>query len=311
MVRAMKKIEENLNPPIILQEKLTLSQFSDYLNDLILDDANELTQAKELKNYLAEDFKRFCYTFSLLPEIDQEKKLLEIGGNPYYLTALMKKYTNYEIICTNCFNDDDSRYYESLQTLSEKRGVKTYIPWINLNIEKNYLEEEFEIVCFCEVIEHMIESPLRALLNINAMLKDSGTLIMSTPNVNRIENVARMIAGANLYDPYSGYGKYGRHNREYNKHELFQMLALCGFEIEVMFSANVHSEYAFNYYNNLEKIAEALLEIPNRELDLGQYIFIKAKKLCDVNSVVAPNWLYRSLETETICRGEASKKDNT
>lgn len=305
--RNVKKIEEYLNPPIKLQGKLTLPQFSDYLYDLVLEDANDLAQ-KELKNYLREDFKRFCYTFSLFPEVEQQKKVLEIGGNPYYLTALIRKYTEYDIVCTNCFNDDDAGYYESKQTLITGAGERIEIPWINLNIEKNYLEEkEYDIVCFCEVIEHMIESPIRALLNINAMLKENGFLIMSTPNVNRIENVARMIAGANLYDPYSGYGKYGRHNREYNKHELFQMLTLCGFEIEVMFSANVHTEYASSYFNNIEKIVEVLSEIPNREFDLGQYIFIRAKKICDVDSVTAPEWLYRSLATDKICRGETSK----
>lgn len=152
----------------------------------------------------------------------------------------------------------------------------------------------------------MIESPIRALLNINAMLKRDGILILSTPNVNRLENVARMIAGANIYDPYSGYGKYGRHNREYNKHELAQILTLCGFEIEIMFSANVHQEYAVNYYNNVEKIAELLAAIPYRELDLGQYIFIRARKVRDVDSVIAPEWLYRSLATDVIMRGEQS-----
>lgn len=165
----------------------------------------------------------------------------------------------------------------------------------------------YEIVCFCEVIEHMIESPIKALLNINAMLKDNGILIMSTPNVNRLENVARMIAGANLYDPYSGYGKYGRHNREYNKHELFQMLTLCGFEIEIMFSANVHTEYAPNYFQNVRKLVDVLSDIPNREFDLGQYIFIRAKKVCNINHVTAPEWLYRSLASNEICCGEASK----
>ena len=106
--------------------------------------------------------------------------------------------------------------------------------------------------------------------------------------------------------PNSGYGKYGRHNREYNKHELAQMLTLCGFEIEVMFSANVHQEYAVNYYN-VEKIAELLTAIPYRELDLGQYIFIRAKKVRDVDSVVAPEWLYRSMVINVIMRGEQSK----
>ncbi len=36
--------------------------------------------------------------------------------------------------------------------------------------------------------------------------------------VSRLENVCRMIAGVNIYDPYSGYRPYGRHNRENNKH---------------------------------------------------------------------------------------------
>lgn len=114
---SMGKIEECLNPPIILQGNLTLTQFSDYLDSLTLNGASE-PACRELKNYLGEDFKRFCYTFSLLPEIEQKRKLLEIGGNPYYLTALMKRYTNYDIVCTNCFNDDDTSYCESQQDLS-------------------------------------------------------------------------------------------------------------------------------------------------------------------------------------------------
>lgn len=110
---------------------------------------------------------------------------------------------------------------------------------------------------------------------------------MSTPNVNRLENVAKMIAGANIYDLYSGYDQYGRHNREYNKHELAQMLSLCGFQIEIMFSSNVHTEHGGQYFD-IESIMKLIETISYRDLDLGQYIFIRAKKIQDVDLVEAP-----------------------
>lgn len=126
---------------------------------------------------------------------------------------------------------------------------------------------------------------------------------MSTPNVNRLENVAKMIAGANIYDPYSGYGQYGRHNREYNKHELAQMLNLCGFQIEIMFSSNVHAEHGGQYFD-IGSIMRLIETISYRDLDLGQYIFIRAKKIQDVDLVEAPEWLYRSLPDRMIKVGE-------
>lgn len=285
---------------------LTTDMFWKFLSQYALADADERARA-ELKNYLKEDFLRFCRTFSLLPDIDQEYEVFEIGGNPYYLTALMKKYTNYKVTCSNFFNDQDTSCYQAEQVLVNADGTGSIpMPYINLNIEKNWYQENRDLVCFCEVIEHMVESPLRALLNINKMLKKHGYLVMSTPNVNRLENVARMAAGANIYDPYSGYGQYGRHNREYNKHELSQMLCMCGFEIEVMVTANVHEEYAGNYFD-VEKLLTLVREIPNRELDLGQYIFIRAKKVKDVESVEVPGWLYRSMSDGWIYRGDGIK----
>src|SRR3989440_9270321 len=62
-----------------------------------------------------------------------------------------------------------------------------------------------------------------------------------------LENVCRLIAGENIYDPYSGYGPYGRHNREYNRDELAKLLVFAGFEIEVLFSADVHESLAAHF----------------------------------------------------------------
>lgn len=188
-------------------------------------------------------------------------------------------------------------------------GNEIDIPFINFNAEKQWFDSGFlfDVICFCEVFEHFTESPVRALLNINKMLITGGTLIMSTPNVNRLENVARMISGANIYDPYSGYGRYGRHNREYNKHELNQLLSLAGFRIEEMFTKNVHEERAKNFYP-VKKIMPLIKKIPNRDLDLGQYIFIRATKVEDKEKVQAPEWLYRSMKSPEITLGERTGK---
>ena len=298
-----EKLDRLFEHELVLQNGLTVDDFRSYLEDAHLSGSGP-REIAELKNYLNEDFGRFCYTFSLLPDIDSPYRVLEIGGNPYYMTALMKKFTNYDVKCSNFFRDDDLSYYWAAQTLI-CGGEEIRMDSVNLNIEKNYYCEDgqpMDLVCFCEVIEHLIESPVKALLNVNKMLKQDGYLILSTPNVCRIENVARMIAGANLYDPYSGYGLYGRHNREFSRHEINLLLNLCGFEAEVMFTSDVHQEYAHNYYN-VGKLMKLINTVPNRNADLGQYIFVRARKIRDVDAVELPDWLNRSRNDMTETPG--------
>lgn len=143
---------------------------------------------------------------------------------------------------------------------------------------------------FAEIIEHLLNDPCKVLREIKRVLKPNGALILTTPNVARLENVTRMISGSNIYDPYSGYGPYGRHNREYNLHELDQLLRFEGYEPSTCFTADVHVNNAEGYYP-LDKVAEFL---KFREHDLGQYIFIKATAKHEIQKSQRPSWLYRS-----------------
>lgn len=163
----------------------------------------------------------------------------------------------------------------------------------HFNIENDqfpYPGGEFDLVIFAEIIEHLLNDPCKVLREIKRILKPNGTLILTTPNVARLENVTRLISGTNLYDPYSGYGPYGRHNREYNRHELDQLLRFEGYEPTVCFTADVHANNA-QAFCSVEKIAELLRF---REHDLGQYIFVKATAKPKIQSTQRPSWLYRS-----------------
>jgi len=245
----------------------------------------------ELVNYLKEDFMRFVYTWNLLPQ-RQAGRALEVGSNPYYTSLLVTKFSKYALDCTNYFGDQHPS--EASQTMVSKAGNDAVtFQYRNLNVETTAPtfngEHIYDLALYCEVLEHMTNDPLQAILNIKKCLKPNGCLILSTPNVNRLENVSRMLSGANIYDPYSGYGPYGRHNREYNKHELNLLLKHAGFDIEIMFSSDVHANRANDFFN-VNQFAEL---IRFRKLDLGQYIFIRAVNRFRANPL-KPSWLYRS-----------------
>jgi len=248
--------------------------------------------SNELQGYLNQDFNRFVYTLNLLPAESEGKSLLEIGSNPYFTSMLIEKFTSYDLQCLNFFGGEAK---SGIQIQANELTQEWFeFDFLNHKIEDSEppLEKQFDVVIFCEVIEHLIENPVRALQNIKNKMKPDGTLILSTPNVNRLENITKMIAGVNIYDPYSGHGPYGRHNREYNKHELFQLLDHMGFTIEQMFSSDVHENHAGLHYP-LSQLYKYVKTIPNREYDLGQYIFITAKN--DGPAVVGkPSWLFRS-----------------
>jgi SAM-dependent methyltransferase len=179
--------------------------------------------SEELWRYLDEDFRRFLYTLALVPQ--QNGRLLEIGANPYFMSLLLHRFTNYELAFTNYFGP--GRDANSSQTVLGNEGTTIHFPFAHVNIETEplpYTDHSFDVVLMCEVIEHFTHDPLRALHEIRRVLKPGGILILTTPNVARLENVARLLSNHNLYDPYSGYGPYGRHNREYTSTELSELL---------------------------------------------------------------------------------------
>lgn len=303
--KAIGKIKNNLstkpgevfplNPKLPLPEGVSEEELFEFLKSVLVADA----PPQEMANYCQQDFRRFVYTYGLAR--DKSGKCLELGANPYFTTILLQEFTSLKLSLANYFGSNrDNLITQEVNYKEFKSGkqLSSQLKSSHFNIEEEpfpFETEEFDVILFCEIIEHLLINPVAVLKEIKRVLKPNGTLILTTPNVSRLENVARMIAGVNIYDPYSGYGPYGRHNREYNKHELYLLLNYLGFTVDIMFTADVHENSAGSYaaiseYENLLK---------HRELDLGQYIFVRALNTGEAGKK-KPAFLYRSYPADEL-----------
>jgi len=294
--RKTENIFPFLGPNLPLPEGLTEQKLFDYLKSVLVSDA----PPQEMINYCTHDFRRFVYTYGLGKGISG--RALELGANPYFTTFLIKEFTSLELTLANYFGstiaDSNIKQKVFYQDLQSGKSKETCLGSYHFNVEEEkfpFPDQEFDVILFCEIIEHLLMDPVAVLKEIKRVMKPNGVLILTTPNVSRLENVAKMISGVNIYDPYSGYGAYGRHNREYNKHELYLLLEYLGFEIDTIFTADVHANASENY-TSISKL-QPLIE--SRKDDLGQYIFVKAinKKPAKTKK---PLFLYRSYAPEDL-----------
>ena len=149
----------------------------------------EKSPPAELEGYLREDFERFLITWSLVREC--AGRALEIGANPYFTTVLLREFTDLELTLTNSFGSVSTDVAGQQVSYRDPRpgGVIDVDEWIeyrSLNVETAdfpWPDEYFDVVVFCEVIEHLMADPIRVLNEIHRVLKPGGTLLVSTPNV--------------------------------------------------------------------------------------------------------------------------------
>jgi SAM-dependent methyltransferase len=253
----------------------------------------------ELRNYAREDCERFMRTLPLIPAgcVD----VLEIGSSPYFLTVLAHWFRpKLKLSLTNYLPDGALSTMQEIGVTAPDGAHQTIqAESVHANIETDTLpfaDASFDCVMFCEVLEHLTNDPVRALAEIRRVLRPGGYLVLTTPNVVRLENVARMMIGYNVYDPYSGQGAYGRHNREYTKDELRRLLQHVGFAPELMETHNVHEDRAELIYPDLPRL-EALLK-PNAG-NLGQYHFTLSRLATEAKQGL-PSWLYRSYPEDQL-----------
>lgn len=249
--------------------------------------------AEEMRIYVEADFKRFVYTLGLVPE-RAGQRILELGANPYFTTTLLSKFRDSELHLANFFGE--GRREAKQKVTIHRTGEVVEYSYKQFNIEEDrfpYDDDFFDVVLFCEIIEHLLSDPVHALAQIKRVLKPGGVLVLTTPNVARLDNVRKIIAGENVYDPYSGYGPYGRHNREYTLEELRDLLTANGFDVRTMFTADVNPGHT----SSSVALGTVMPLVSHRPADLGQYIFcqcivsLESKR----SPVVRPDWLYRSM----------------
>jgi len=274
-------------PEVPLPPALTLAEVEKCFRSWSVNDE----PVGHLDAYVTDSLLRFLYTWSLVR--DETGRCLELGSNPYFTTWLLDNYTGLDLTLANYYGErGEAQETVSFLPPGASERVKIGRRCATFNVEEDpfpHPTDSFDVVLFCEMIEHMLMDPMATLRQIHRVLKPGGTLILTTPNVARIDNVLRLLHGANLYDPYSGYGPYGRHNREYTRHELHRLLDFAGFEVESSMTADGHQSDAtkWEFYD----AAASLIEY--RKADLGHYLFVRARATGKPREGV-PSFLYRS-----------------
>jgi SAM-dependent methyltransferase len=249
--------------------------------------------SEERSNYLNFSLDRFLKTLELFPEeINDRSRVLELGASPYFMSLLVKKYYNCGIEFANFFGA--SKISKAREVLSSKKYNETYdIDFKHFNVEKEkfpYRDKSFDLVLFCEIIEHLTVDPVHTLVQINRLLRDGGCMIITTPNALRYENIAKLVMGKNIHDHYSGYGAYGRHNREYTPEELRLLVESMGFSVVTLYTKVTGSIKIEGLSIKRVRRLIQLCTTRNR----GSNIFLLARKVADADYNY-PGWLFESM----------------
>ena len=243
----------------------------------------------EADGYLADAFDRFRITMALLDGTPADADVLELGANPYFLTRLLIR-RGHRVTCGNWFGAGSGFGTHAAQVVRSRAGEVQTFEFDHFNVETErfpYPDDRFDVALFCEILEHLPNDPIHTLCELHRVLRPGGTLVLTTPNATRRENLVRMVRGDNVYEQLSGYGTYGRHNREYTVAELRTLLESCGWEVERVLAADLHERSDLTLPAH---VADAVA--PD---DRGDNLFAVARPRPGAPSWRYPDWLYSSV----------------
>jgi SAM-dependent methyltransferase len=214
-----------------------------------------------------------------VPNPRERGKALELGSPPFHITLLLQRFRNYDLSLTGATTDGRPEIAQEIE--SPEFAERYTFACRCFDIERDdfpYPDGTFDLVTWCEVIEHLTLNPVWALAEIHRVLKPGGALVLSTPNASRADSIANFLLGRNIYDPYHlGAPLMGsRHSREYTLNELDDLLRGCGFRIDRAEDIDIYPTLSRN-----RRVFRALLNRVVSRVTGGHYryhLFVRAVK---------------------------------
>jgi len=188
------------------------------------------------ERYIRDGLERIQVVLRLLDDLRAHgiRRVLELGANPYAMTLLVRRRFGQTLDVTlgNYFGDH-ARQTSGADAV-EIDGEQIEFRYSHFNIERDrfpYPDRSFDCVLFCEILEHLLESPDRVVSEIWRVLRPGGFVVVSTPNATRLPNLFFLAQGLSIWEWYSDNGPYGRHNREFTLDEVEELLKRHEFQI--------------------------------------------------------------------------------
>lgn len=202
----------------------------------------------ELDSYYRISRERYFLTLHYLAQLElpDHAKLLDVGGGQF------------AILASKLFGDEATvgDIGEAFRAPADAAGVSFTVC--------NLLEDDpasfrgaFDVIILAEVVEHLPIPPYLVLSKIRGWLKPGGALLLTTPNLFRIRNLARMLAGQDPFDtfmmPHDGVSL--GHQTEYSARHLAWQIREAGFTLELM----EHDQLGQTGFSMKARIARKLL----------------------------------------------------
>ncbi len=212
------------------------------------------------QGYLNQAIDRFTHTLNIIPRLPnpEQVRVLEIGGQPYFMTVLIAKFFGYQVEVIN-EPSPNSTEGDNHHRLNNDLGETYDITFKMADIEYDswpYKDDTFDLVIYCEVLEHLVYDPTHTLVEAHRVLKkDSGRLLLSTPNALTVMALIQMIKGDNFFPPYDGINYHARHHRLFSTDELIHLLQKIGYEVSACYAAYDDSYFHPSRLDRLIKFA--------------------------------------------------------
>jgi SAM-dependent methyltransferase len=178
---------------------------------------------------------RFWISLDMLqPILSSGSKVLSVGIEPGYFEAYLAIDRRSEMFGTDLPKHQPVGYqYEIL--FEDSRARKSVKIPVSISEAGRgplpFLDCNFDLVLFLEVIEHFSYRPQLALSEMHRVLKPGGLLLLSTPSAQHWHRISYLLAGRRYPDAEFGDDPAYRHNQVYSMLELEESLRAAGFSI--------------------------------------------------------------------------------
>jgi 2-polyprenyl-3-methyl-5-hydroxy-6-metoxy-1,4-benzoquinol methylase len=202
------------------------------------------------KRYLGFHIHRYIETLSLIPVSSCKLNVLDIGIGSGQLAILVRRLFDYQVYGVDIEDSWNARLSSEGIGFKICDFSKDSIP---------YNTGSFDVILFCETLEHLAVSPYRVMDEVWRVMKEDGVLILTTPNMAALVKRLELLAGRNPLRPFQRGTQVNDHIHEYTKSELELVIAQTKFKPDKLYFSDCW-EKTFNNLNPLRLVYKLLVK---------------------------------------------------